>query len=106
MQPQVNRALAAHPENAVRAGGFRAALRPAGVASGLLMPYLKWNQRDSRRLKDMPRYVFFCKQCQKEFEKTLRMDEVSKAQVKCPHCNGEQVEQHLAAFSAVTSKKS
>lgn len=54
----------------------------------------------------MPHYVFVCKDCQKEFEKILHIDELGKATVECPECNSKNVEQRAAAFSAVTSRKS
>lgn len=54
----------------------------------------------------MPRYVFLCQECRKEFEKAMHMDELDEAKIQCPHCGSAKVEQAVAAFSAVTSKKS
>lgn len=54
----------------------------------------------------MPVYVFICQDCGKEFEIILRMSELDKGGVKCPKCGSEKVKQKLAAFAAVTSKKS
>jgi putative FmdB family regulatory protein len=54
----------------------------------------------------MPVYVFVCQECKKEFELVLRMSERERGGVKCPKCGSEKVEQRVAAFSAVTSKKS
>lgn len=54
----------------------------------------------------MPVYIFLCQECKKEFTKILRISELEKGGVKCPHCDSEKVEQQVAAFSAVTSKKS
>ncbi len=54
----------------------------------------------------MPHYVFVCKECETEFEKTLHVEELKKVPVECPNCNSTQVEQLIAAFSAITSKKS
>jgi putative FmdB family regulatory protein len=54
----------------------------------------------------MPRYEFFCEDCQKEFETILTLAEYEKGQVKCPKCGGKHVHQEAAAFFAVTSKKS
>ncbi|WP_273368722.1 FmdB family zinc ribbon protein [Alicyclobacillus herbarius] len=54
----------------------------------------------------MPMYVFLCKDCNKEFNIVLRISELEKGNVKCPHCGSGKVEQQVAAFSAVTSKKS
>jgi len=54
----------------------------------------------------MPHYVFYCEDCKKEFEVVLHIDELDKKEVKCPDCGSEKVAQHVAAFSAVTSRKS
>ena len=54
----------------------------------------------------MPYYVFLCQTCQKEFTTVLHISELATAKVKCPQCGGEHVEQQVAAFAAVTSKKS
>ncbi len=54
----------------------------------------------------MPHYVFVCKDCHKEFEKVLHIEELHKERIECPHCKSTNVEQSVAAFSAVTSKKS
>ncbi len=54
----------------------------------------------------MSQYVFYCKDCKKEFTYTLHMSEVEKAQVPCPHCGSKRTEHMVAAFSAVTSRKS
>ena len=54
----------------------------------------------------MPHYVFLCKKCNKEFTRILPISELEKGGIKCPHCGGEKVQQRVAAFSAVTSKKS
>jgi putative FmdB family regulatory protein len=54
----------------------------------------------------MPRYEFFCEDCQKEFELILTLAEYEKGNVKCPKCGGKHVHQEAASFFAVTSKKS
>jgi len=54
----------------------------------------------------MCQYVFHCRDCNKEFTLNLHMTERGSSQVACPHCGGQRVEQLVAAFSAVTSKKS
>jgi putative FmdB family regulatory protein len=54
----------------------------------------------------MSQYVFHCHDCNKEFSQTLHMSEVGRGEVACPHCGSKRVEQLVAAFSAVTSKKS
>ncbi len=54
----------------------------------------------------MPQYVFLCQDCNKEFTQFLHMADLEKGGVTCPHCGGKRVTQAVAAFSAVTSKKS
>lgn len=54
----------------------------------------------------MPHYVFICLDCNQEFTEILHIADLEKADVVCPHCGGKRVKQELAAFSAVTSKKS
>ena len=54
----------------------------------------------------MPHYLFYCKACNKEFTQILHVSELEKGAIKCPQCGSEKVEQKVAAFSAVTSKKS
>jgi putative FmdB family regulatory protein len=54
----------------------------------------------------MPQYVFLCQDCNKEFTQTLHIAELEKGGLACPHCGGKRVIQAVAAFSAVTSRKS
>jgi putative FmdB family regulatory protein len=54
----------------------------------------------------MPVYDYLCKDCHKEFEKVLTLNEHDKDQIVCPHCGSKHVEQEAKAFFAVTSKKS
>lgn len=54
----------------------------------------------------MPHYAFVCKDCHAEFEKVLHIEELGKQQVECPECKSKNVEQTVATFSAVTSRKS
>jgi putative FmdB family regulatory protein len=54
----------------------------------------------------MCQYVFLCQDCNKEFTQALHMTDLEKGGVVCPHCGSKRVTQELAAFSAVTSKKS
>ena len=54
----------------------------------------------------MPRYEFYCEDCKKTFELILTLAEYEKGKVKCPTCGKEHVHQEVAAFFAVTSKKS
>jgi putative FmdB family regulatory protein len=54
----------------------------------------------------MPHYLFVCQDCRKEFTQVLHIADLDKTEVVCPHCGSKQVKQEVAAFSAVTSKKS
>jgi len=51
-------------------------------------------------------YVFLCQDCNKEFTRILHMADVEKEGVECPHCGSKRVIQAVAAFTAVTSRKS
>jgi len=54
----------------------------------------------------MPRYAFYCETCKKEFTAHLHISEMEKGDVRCPDCGGKEVRLLVAAFTAVTSKKS
>jgi putative FmdB family regulatory protein len=54
----------------------------------------------------MSQYIFYCRECKKEFTQNLHMADWESSKVKCPKCGGKHVEQLVTAFSAVTSKKS
>lgn len=54
----------------------------------------------------MSTYVFLCRDCKKEFTKPLHMADVDKVHVECPYCGSKRVLQEVAAFSAVTERKS
>lgn len=54
----------------------------------------------------MSQYVFRCQDCKKEFSQTLHIADFEKSEVACPHCGSKRVTQLVAAFSAVTSRKS
>lgn len=54
----------------------------------------------------MPVYDYVCLDCHKPFETVLTLNEHDKENPKCPHCGSKHVEQEVAAFFAVTSKKS
>ncbi len=54
----------------------------------------------------MPVYEYICKDCQHSFETVLTLSEHDKTEVRCPKCNSRNVEQDVAEFFAVTSKKS
>ncbi len=54
----------------------------------------------------MPVYDYICKDCQKPFELVLTLSEHEQGKVNCPKCGSQNVEQAVAAFFAVTSKKS
>jgi putative FmdB family regulatory protein len=52
----------------------------------------------------MPRYEFFCPDCQKFFDKILPFADYAEGQILCPHCGSKNVEQRWSALSAVTPK--
>ena len=54
----------------------------------------------------MPVYDYVCLDCHKPFETVLTLNEHDKQNPKCPNCGSKNVEQEVAAFFAVTSKKS
>ncbi len=54
----------------------------------------------------MPVYDYICKDCHKSFEEVLTLAEHDRDQIKCPHCGSKNVEQEVAEFFAVTSRKS
>ena len=54
----------------------------------------------------MPVYDYICKDCQHSCELVLTLSEHDKYNIRCPKCDGKNVEQDAAAFYAVTSKKS
>jgi putative FmdB family regulatory protein len=53
----------------------------------------------------MPVYDYVCNDCHKSFELVLTLTEHETA-IKCPKCGSKNVEQEVAAFFAVTGKKS
>ncbi|PYV85576.1 MAG: zinc ribbon domain-containing protein [Acidobacteria bacterium] len=53
----------------------------------------------------MPVYDYKCMGCKKKFTLTLSVAEHDK-KIKCPKCGSKKVEQQMASFFAVTSKKS
>ena len=54
----------------------------------------------------MPVYNFVCKDCKKSFTQHLTLAEYEKGGVACPKCKSKNVEQQVAAFFAVSAKKS
>ena len=58
------------------------------------------------RSGSMPQYDFHCNACNHEFTVSMHIEDREKADIRCPRCGSEQVEQHWAAFAAVTAKKS
>jgi putative FmdB family regulatory protein len=54
----------------------------------------------------MPSYDYICKECKKTFNVMMTLTAHEKTRVACPKCKSKEVEQQLAAFFAVTSKKS
>lgn len=54
----------------------------------------------------MPVYDYKCLDCKETFTKILTLAEHDRQVVQCPKCSSKNVEQVVAAFFAVTSKKS
>ena len=54
----------------------------------------------------MPIYEYVCNDCHTAFEAVLTLNEHDTEQVTCPKCNSRNVQQDVADFYAVTSKKS
>ena len=54
----------------------------------------------------MPAYTFYCKECKKSFTRTMPLAEYEKGKFSCPKCKSRKIEQQVAAFFAVTAKKS
>jgi putative FmdB family regulatory protein len=54
----------------------------------------------------MSQYLYHSQDCDKEFTQSLHISDVEKTEIKCPNCGGKRVHQLVAAFSAVTAKKS
>ena len=54
----------------------------------------------------MPTYEFYCEKCKKAFELTMKIAEYEKKKPRCPACKGAKVKQQVAAFEAITSRKS
>jgi len=54
----------------------------------------------------MPVYDYLCNDCHSEFELVLTLGEHDKQEIRCPKCQSKNVEQAVAEFFAVTSKKS
>jgi putative FmdB family regulatory protein len=58
------------------------------------------------REEPMPVYDYLCHDCNKPFEQVLSLNEHEHQEIRCPHCGSKNVEQEVAAFFAVTSRKS
>lgn len=54
----------------------------------------------------MPSYEYVCQECKKTFTQIMTISEHEKAKPICPKCKSKKVQQKMAAFFAVTSKKS
>jgi putative FmdB family regulatory protein len=54
----------------------------------------------------MPQYEYACKGCKKTFSLIMTLPQYEKRKVACPKCKSKKVEQKVATFFAVTSKKS
>jgi putative FmdB family regulatory protein len=54
----------------------------------------------------MPSYEYVCKECKKKFTLTMTITQHEAGGVACPKCKSKKVEQLVASFFAVTSRKS
>jgi len=54
----------------------------------------------------MPQYEYLCKKCNKAFSIIMTLTEYDKGKAACPKCKSKKVEQQVASFFTVTSKKS
>ena len=55
----------------------------------------------------MPAYEYVCKDCNHEITVFLTIKEYeAKPKIKCPHCQSDNVQKKISAFTAKTSKKS
>lgn len=54
----------------------------------------------------MPVYEFQCNLCRKVFTMFMKMAELGKKAVACPHCEKDDTRQVLSSFTAVTARKS
>ena len=54
----------------------------------------------------MPTYSYHCKECKKSFTLSMPLADYEKRKVACPKCKSKKVEQQVAAFFAVSTKKS
>jgi len=54
----------------------------------------------------MPVYEYICKDCHHAFEAVLTLKEHENTDIRCPKCKSRNVEQDVAEFFAVTSRKS
>jgi putative FmdB family regulatory protein len=60
----------------------------------------------SRGGHSMPIYSYTCRECKKSFTQQMTITEYEKGRAVCPKCNSKKVEQKVAAFFAVSAKKS
>jgi putative FmdB family regulatory protein len=54
----------------------------------------------------MPTYDYYCRDCDRTFTVQLSLKDHDTGSVCCPNCKDTRVEQVMAPFVAVTSKKS
>jgi len=54
----------------------------------------------------MPTYEFRCHSCEKIFSLIMKVADLGKSKVTCPHCGKNKVSQVFSGFFAKTSRKS
>jgi putative FmdB family regulatory protein len=55
----------------------------------------------------MPAYEYVCRDCNHDITVFLSLKELeAKPKIKCPHCESDNLQRKISAFTAKTSKKS
>lgn len=77
------------------------------VTDALSAPaYLEWDIQRFTVEGTMPVYEYICKDCHHSFESVLSLKKHDTEKIRCPKCKSKNVEQDVAEFYAVTSRKS
>ncbi|MGN6384601.1 MAG: FmdB family zinc ribbon protein [Verrucomicrobiota bacterium] len=53
----------------------------------------------------MPLYEYICNKCHKKFGEVLTIKEHESKAIKCPRCNGDDLEKVIEPFFARTASK-